>query len=162
MLTRERSVREAQWRLAPRSLSGRLLSRDLAAVLAARIDALPPDVRAVMRDASVVGDAVPAAALAAVRDERSTVDARPAAVAAVALERALDELWHRRMLLPARSGYAFAPPLLREAAYAGVGKADLAERHARLARWAASLPAGRTTEGWTPEERDAFVAEHAE
>src|SRR5206468_12783794 len=30
--------RERGWRLAPQSLSGRLLSRDLAAVLAARID----------------------------------------------------------------------------------------------------------------------------
>ena len=42
------------------------------------------------------------------------------------------------MLRRARGGFAFATPLLREAAYAGIGKADLAERHAALARWAAA------------------------
>ena len=56
---------------------------------------------------------------------------------AVELERAIDELLQRRMLRRIRGGYAFATPLMREAAYAGIGKADLAERHAFLARWAA-------------------------
>ena len=50
-----------------------------------------------------------------------------------------------------RGGYTFATPLLREAAYAGVGKADLAERHARLARWAAGLSAPAPSLGWTAE-----------
>src|SRR5262249_26107140 len=119
LLERGALTREANtWQLAPRSLSGRLLSRDLAAVLAARIDALPAQSRAVLRDAAVVGDSVPAAALAAVR--QSTSDPRPGAVAALDLERALDELLHRRMLLRTRGGYVFATPLLREAAYAGV------------------------------------------
>jgi class 3 adenylate cyclase/tetratricopeptide (TPR) repeat protein len=148
------------WRLAPQSLSGRLLSRDLAAVLAARIDALPPESRAVLRDAAVVGDTVPAAALDAVR--ASTSDTRPAAVAAVDRDRAVDELLHRRMLLPTRNGYVFATPLLREAAYAGVGKADLAERHARLVRWAAELALPAPSLGWTQETLDAFVADQAE
>jgi class 3 adenylate cyclase/tetratricopeptide (TPR) repeat protein len=148
-----------EWRLAPGSLSGRLLSRDLAAVLAARIDALPPDSRWVLRDASVVGDTVPAAALVAVRDHR--MPARPAAVAAVDLERALDELLRRHMFLPTRAGYVFATPLLREAAYAGVGKADRAERHAHLARWASS-PTLVLPPGWTVDARDAFIAEQAE
>src|SRR6185436_18611688 len=60
------------WRLAADSLGGRLLSRDLAAVLAARIDALPPDGRAVLRDASVVGDTVPAGALEALLHARAS------------------------------------------------------------------------------------------
>jgi tetratricopeptide (TPR) repeat protein len=160
---------DSAWRLAPGSFAGRLLSRDLAAVLAARIDALPPDARAVLRDASVVGDTVPAGALEALRAGRD--DGRPAAVAAVALDRAVDELLQRRMLRKVKGGYALATPLLREAAYAGVGKADLAERHALLARWAAEptpwarpVPgrprAGRV--GMTAEAADAFVAEHAE
>ena len=151
----------ADWQLAPGSLSGRLLSRDLAAVLAARIDALPPDSRSVLRDASVVGDTVPAAALLAVREHRSP--ARPAAVAAVDLERSLDELLHRRMFLPTRDGYVFATPLLREAAYAGVGKADRAERHAHLARWASAPgPARAERAPWSMDVRDAFIAEQAE
>jgi len=150
------------WRLARDSLDGRLLSRDLAALFAARIDALPHEARAVLRDAAVVGDSVPAAALAAIRDPRRSAGARPAAVAAVELERALDELLHRRMLLPVRGGYAFATPLLREAAYAGVGKADLASRHARLTRWAADLAAPAPSLGWNAQVLDAFVADHAE
>src|SRR5690606_8706293 len=56
-----------------------------------------------------------------------------------------------------RGGFAFATPLMREAAYAGIGKADVAERHAYLARWAAS---GRA--GLPADERDAFVARHVE
>jgi class 3 adenylate cyclase/tetratricopeptide (TPR) repeat protein len=168
----------AQWRLAPGSLGARLLSRDLAAVLAARIDALPPEARSVLRDAAVVGDSVPAGALAALAERRTGRNGRPAAVAAVDLDRAIDELLHRRMLRRARGGYAFATPLLREAAYAGLGKADLAERHAFLARWAASRrtavepgftlaepaaggPApGRA--GLAEAERDQFVARHVE
>ncbi len=149
----------ATWVLAPQSLSGGLLSRDLAAVLAARIDALPPASRAVLRDAAVVGDTVPSAALDAVRSDS---DSRPSAVAAVDLGRALDELLHRRMLLPTRGGHVFATPLMREAAYAGVGKADLADRHARLARWAAGLTPPVPSIGWTGDAVDAFIADQSE
>ncbi|GIJ53888.1 adenylate/guanylate cyclase domain-containing protein [Virgisporangium aurantiacum] len=141
------------WRLTSGSLGGRLLSRDLAAVLAARIDALPPDARAVLRDSAVVGDTVPAGAVESLQQARSMAARRPAAVAAVELERAVDELLQRRMLRRVRGGYAFATPLLREAAYAGIGKSNLAERHAALVHWAIGGP-GRGD--------DAFVAEHAE
>jgi class 3 adenylate cyclase/tetratricopeptide (TPR) repeat protein len=165
----------ASWRLTPGSLDNRLLSRDLAAVLAARIDALPADARSVLRDAAVVGDSTPASALEALRERRSGRDGRPAAVVAVELDRAIDELLARRMLRRQRGGFAFATPLLREAAYAGISKADLAERHAFLAQWAAPRTDG--AEPWIPssgralpvalvgfseERRDEFVAEHAE
>ncbi|MFC4146765.1 adenylate/guanylate cyclase domain-containing protein [Micromonospora mangrovi] len=151
------------WRLVPGSLGSRLLSRDLAAVLAARIDALPVDARSVLRDAAVVGDTVPAGALEALRDQRAGRDGRPGAVVAVELDRAVEELLQRRMLHRTRTGYAFATPLMREAAYAGVSKAELAERHAALARWAApeSVDAG-TVGGFTETARDDFVAEHVE
>jgi tetratricopeptide (TPR) repeat protein len=57
---------------------------------------------------------------------------------------------------------------MREAAYSGIGKADLADRHAYLATWAA--PETITTLGYdaagrlslSENERDAFVATHAE
>ncbi|HKD96882.1 MAG TPA: adenylate/guanylate cyclase domain-containing protein [Micromonosporaceae bacterium] len=147
------------WRLAAGSLGGRLLSRDLAAVLAARIDALPADARATLRDAVVVGDTVPAGALEALRDRRGNGSDRPAAARAVELERAVEELLTRRMLRRVRGGYAFVTPLLREAAYAGIGKADLADRHAHLARWAASAPA---PDRMTAPAADAFIADHVE
>jgi len=151
------------WILAPGSLGGRLLSRDLAAVLAARIDALPPEARSVLRDAAVVGDTVPTGALAALRERR---DARPRAVAALDLERAVEELLQRRMLHRVRGGYSFATPLLREAAYAGIGKADLADRHAVLARWAASgsgsLASAAAAGAPSADAADTFIAEHVE
>jgi class 3 adenylate cyclase/tetratricopeptide (TPR) repeat protein len=172
---------DTKWRLTPGSLDTRLLSRDLAAVLAARIDALPPDARSVLRDAAVVGDSTPAGALEALRERRSARDGRPAAVVAVELDRAVDELLARRMLRRQRGGYAFATPLLREAAYAGISKADLAERHTFLTQWAARglladggavsaepwiAPSGRalpaSLAGFSDEARDEFIAEHAE
>ncbi|GIJ21888.1 adenylyl cyclase [Micromonospora lutea] len=157
------------WRLAPGSLGSRLLSRDLAAVLAARIDALPVEARSVLRDAAVVGDTVPDGALEALREQRTGRDGRPAAVAAVELERAVEELLQRRMLHRTRSGYAFATPLMREAAYSGISKAELAERHAALARWAAPVTeatgtgsTGTGPGGFSESARDDFVAEHVE
>ncbi|GGS03448.1 hypothetical protein GCM10010169_55200 [Micromonospora fulviviridis] len=153
------------WRLAPGSLGSRLLSRDLAAVLAARIDALPQDARSVLRDAAVVGDTVPGGTLEALREQRVGRDGRPAAVAAVELDRAVEELLQRRMLHRTRTGFAFATPLMREAAYAGVSKAELAERHAALARWAAPESADGATAppgAFTESARDDFVAEHVE
>ncbi|MGV9805432.1 adenylate/guanylate cyclase domain-containing protein [Micromonospora chersina] len=153
------------WRLAPGSLGSRLLSRDLAAVLAARIDALPPDARSVLRDAAVVGDTVPDGTLEALREQRVGRDGRPAAVAAVELDRAVEELLQRRMLHRTRTGFAFATPLMREAAYAGVSKAELADRHAALARWAAPESADGTASppgGFSEAARDDFVAEHVE
>ncbi|GAB3074326.1 adenylate/guanylate cyclase domain-containing protein [Micromonospora schwarzwaldensis] len=156
---------DVAWRLAPGSLGSRLLSRDLAAVLAARIDALPPDARSVLRDAAVVGDTVATGALEALREQRVGRDGRPAAVAAVELDRAVEELLQRRMLHRTRTGFAFATPLMREAAYTGVSKAELAERHAALARWAAPesvAEAGTPAGGFTEAARDDFVAEHVE
>jgi len=142
------------WRLAPGSLAGRLLSSDLAAVLAARIDTLPAHARAVLRDAAVIGDRIPDGALEALRADglgspRGDAD----------LDRALAELVARRMLRRTpRGGYGFVTTLMREAAYSGVGKADLADRHARVARWADSRP----VRGLSVTERDELVVAQVE
>jgi class 3 adenylate cyclase/tetratricopeptide (TPR) repeat protein len=158
-----------RWQLAAGSLGSRLLSRDLAAVLAARIDALSPEPRSVLRDASVAGTTVPNGVLEALQERRALADTRPGVVVAVELERAVDELLQRRMLHRSRSGgYQFSTPLMREAAYAGIGKADLAERHAYLASWAAPESVsqaghdGAVRLNLVGGERDAFIAMHAE
>ncbi|GAA1699227.1 hypothetical protein GCM10009765_55790 [Fodinicola feengrottensis] len=145
------------WQLKPGSLAGRLLSVDLAAVLTARIDSLPAGARAILRDAAVVGERIPVRALAVLRAEQSIgvplqLDRLPKDIA---------ELVARRMLRPSnRGGYTFVTAFMRQAAYAGVGKTELAARHARLARWADALAPD------DPElagiERDTFVARHAE
>ncbi|GIE87431.1 adenylate/guanylate cyclase domain-containing protein [Actinoplanes regularis] len=147
-----------KWQLAAGSLGSQLLSRDLAAVLAARIDALPAEPRAVLRDASVAGTTVPSGVLQALRERRAPAEE---------LEPVVDELLQRRMIHRSRGGFQFTTPLMREAAYAGIGKADLAERHAYLATWAAPETVGRHADGAatlsvTENERDAFVATHAE
>ncbi|MGY0231249.1 AAA family ATPase [Longispora urticae] len=136
-----------QWTLEPGSLDGRLLSRDLAAVLAARIDALPSESRSVLRAAAVVGDTVPSGAL-------ETLLGTPEAE----LEPVLEELLSRRMLRRLRYGFSFTTPLMRQAAYAGVGMADKAERHAELARWVSASPPA----GMSAVDVDLFIAEHAE
>ncbi|MGA8113260.1 MAG: adenylate/guanylate cyclase domain-containing protein, partial [Actinocatenispora sp.] len=149
-------AKRARWSLADGSLGGRLLSRDLAAVLAARIDALSPTSRAVLRDAAVVGDAVPTGALRSLQPGVDEAD----------LDKTLDDLVARTMLRRAgRDAYTFATPLMREAAYGVIGKADLADRHARLARWAAQKVHSESTYGSAEEQNtgdDAFVADHAE
>ncbi|GIL31708.1 adenylate/guanylate cyclase domain-containing protein [Actinocatenispora comari] len=145
-----------RWSLAAGSLGGRLLSRDLAAVLAARIDALSPTARTVLRDAAVVGDTVPLSSLSSLEPELSDADE----------DKAMDDLVARNMLRrTGRDEFTFTTPLMREAAYAGIGKADLADRHARLARWAAQRVHSEGTYSPADGETlgdDAFVAEHAE
>ena len=136
---------DGQWRLAPGSLAGKLVSTDLARVLAARIDALPTDTKMVLRDAAVIGDTIPDGALSALHDHTD--------------EGHLEELFARGMLRRRNSGgFRFVTPLMREAAYLGLGMAERAERHARLARWAAAgAPGGTLTE----EAADDFIATHA-
>lgn len=142
------------WRLAGGGLSGRLLSSDLAAVLTARIDALPVPARLVLRDAAVVGDRVPVGALRALTGTGRGADAGGE------LDRAVAELAGRRMLHRGnRDDLAFPTSLLREAVYAGVGKADLADRHAEVARWAQARRPGRDL---TETERDELIAVSAE
>jgi class 3 adenylate cyclase/tetratricopeptide (TPR) repeat protein len=110
-----------------------LLPAGVQAVLATRIDALEPTVRAMLRDAAVLGQSFPAAALAFV-DPR--VD--PAAVPA-----AMELLVARGMLTAAGRGrYAFAHTLARDVAYAGLPKVERARRHAGAARWAAERMTG--------------------
>ena len=126
-----------RWQLAAGSLGSQLLSRDLAAVLAARIDALPAEPRVGAAGRGRRRRHRAGRVIEALRERRAPATPGPGAVAAVELERAIDELLQRRMLHRVRGGFAFTTPLMREAAYSGIGKADLADRHAYLARWAA-------------------------
>src|SRR5262249_58422778 len=117
------------------------------------------DAGAVLGDAAVIGDTVPAGALDALRQRRTGRSSRANQVRSPEFERAIEELLSRRMLRRVRGGYAFVTPLLREAAYAGIGKADLAERHAHLARWAGGES---EPDRMPPATADAFIAEHVE
>jgi len=101
----------------------------LHALLAARLDALDPEVRRLVTDAAVLGTSFPAEALIAVcgKDE-STVRA------------ALAELVHREVLTvsadplsPERGSYQFAQQMLRQVAYDTLSRRDRKARHLAVA-----------------------------
>ena len=128
-----------------------MLPLGVQAVLSARMDALPPAAKVVLRDASVLGTTAPLSGLEALA-ERHGGDAASVA-GAVGL------LVDRRLLMAVEGGdtpsYAFIHALARDVAYAAIPKAERALAHAASARWAAArLPAGA--------ESDQAVATHAD
>jgi tetratricopeptide (TPR) repeat protein len=122
----------------------------LHALLAARLDALGPDVRPLLADAAVLGTTFPAEALVAVsgRDE-------PAVRAALA------ELVRREVftvsadpLSPERGSYGFAQQMLRQVAYDTLSRRDRKARHLKVA---AHLRAAFPADG---EEVAEVIARH--
>jgi DNA-binding SARP family transcriptional activator len=109
-------------------------------LVAARLDALDPDAKALVRQAAVLGGTVWASGLAAV-----------AGVDLAAVETGLGRLERRALLrraptssVPGEAEWGFSHDLVREAAYGQLPEAELAERHARAAAWIQSLGRGRT------------------
>ena len=106
------------------------------ALLAARLDRLPPEERAVLERAAVAGKEFGRSAVLQLLEEadRSEMDARLLSLA-------------RRDLLTPRPGredaYRFRHALIRDAAYAGIPKERRARLHERFADWAARTTAGR-------------------
>jgi class 3 adenylate cyclase/tetratricopeptide (TPR) repeat protein len=110
----------------------------LHALLAARLDALDPDVRRLVTDAAVLGATFPAEALIAVsgRDESE-------------VRAALDELVRREVLSvsadplsPERGSYQFAQQMLRQVAYDTLSRRDRKTRHLTVAAYLRSAFAG--------------------
>ena len=101
----------------------------LHALLAARLDALAPDMRRLVADAAVLGTTFPAEALVAVSGQDETV-----------VRAALDGLVHREGLTvsadplsPERGSYQFAQQMLRQVAYATLSRRDRKTRHLQVA-----------------------------
>ena len=109
------------------------------ALIAARLDRLPPDERAVLEWAAVAGRHFVRSALRrlAPEAEHANVDARLLSLA-------------RKDLLAPRPGredaYRFKHALIRDAAYAGIPKQLRSQLHERFADWAADTNAGRAGE----------------
>jgi class 3 adenylate cyclase/tetratricopeptide (TPR) repeat protein len=111
----------------------------LHGLLAARLDALDPEVRRLVADAAVLGTTFPAEALIAVsgRDE-------------AAVRAALAELVRREVLSvsadplsPERGSYGFVHNLLRRVAYDTLSRRDRKARHLKVAaHLCAAYPAG--------------------
>ncbi|HVE97701.1 MAG TPA: adenylate/guanylate cyclase domain-containing protein [Mycobacteriales bacterium] len=123
-----------------------VLPAGVHSVLAARIDELPGDARATLRDAAVVGSRFWVAALVALSGDRAEEVARRVATL----------VEHDVVVAAGEGTFTFAHTLTREVAYSGLPKRDRARRHAAIARWAgAEMPGG-------PAEVDVFVATQAE
>jgi class 3 adenylate cyclase/tetratricopeptide (TPR) repeat protein len=101
----------------------------LHALLAARLDALDPDVRRLVADAAVLGSTFPAEALIAVsgRDE----DIVRAALADLVRREVLSVSADR--LSPERGSYQFAQEMLRQVAYDTLSRRDRKARHLAVA-----------------------------
>ena len=140
---------EGAWQLEG-PLPADVLPAGVQSVLAARIDDLDPDVRAVLGEAAVIGTTFSRSALAAMHGS----DGPP-------LASALNALIERGLVvaptdLSGGAGYAFTHRLTRDVAYERMSKGERARRHAAVAAWA------RTEMPGTPGEVDAVVAGHAE
>jgi tetratricopeptide (TPR) repeat protein len=101
----------------------------LHALLAGRLDALPPPVRALVADASVLGTSFPKDALVAVSGQDED-----------AVQAALRELVKRDVLQvfadplsPERGAYRFSQEMLRQVAYETLSKKDRKSRHLAVA-----------------------------
>jgi class 3 adenylate cyclase/tetratricopeptide (TPR) repeat protein len=119
------------------------------ALIAARLDRLPVEERAVLERAAVAGKFFSRSAVLQLspEDERADADTRLLSLV-------------RRELLAPRTGpgnrYRFRHVLIRDAAYAGIPKELRAQLHERFADWAARTNAGRAG------ELDEIVGYHLE
>ena len=111
------------------------------AVISARLDAIAPAARAVLLDASVVGEEVWAAACAAVgrRDLAEATEAIEELVRGGLMAR-------RASSFPTHDAYAFSNALIREVAYSRLPRAVRAGAHLRAGRWLESAAGDRADE----------------
>ncbi len=107
----------------------------LTALIAARLDGLPPEDRALILDAAVLGQSFTPSGLAAVSGQDET-----------AIKPRMQALVKRELLTvgsdprsPERGQYAFVQALIREVAYGMLAKRDRKTRHLAAARYFESL-----------------------
>jgi class 3 adenylate cyclase/tetratricopeptide (TPR) repeat protein len=132
---------------AERKLVGDLpLPESVQGIIAARLDSLQPEEKALLQDAAVVGKVFWLGALA--RDvERGDLEQR-----LHALERKEFVQRARRASVAGETEFAFKHLLVRDVAYGQIPRAARAEKHRLVAEWIESL--GR------PEDQAEMVAHH--
>jgi class 3 adenylate cyclase/tetratricopeptide (TPR) repeat protein len=107
------------------------LPETLQGIIAARLDGLGSDEKALMLDAAVVGKVFWAAALD--RDDKTTTPIFHS------LERKGFVRRQRRSSVEGQNELAFAHALVRDVAYGQIPRADRATKHRRVAEWIESL-----------------------
>jgi DNA-binding SARP family transcriptional activator/class 3 adenylate cyclase len=122
----------------------------LQALIAARLDILPPEQKALLQDAAVVGEVFWSGAVAAM----SQVNEQP-------VNRSLRALARRELVRPVRRSsvagqaeYAFWHVLVRDVAYGQLPRAARADKHRGAAEWLEALSPDRT------KDRAELLAHH--
>jgi class 3 adenylate cyclase/tetratricopeptide (TPR) repeat protein len=119
------------------------LPETVQGLIAARIDGLAPEEKALLQDASVIGKVFWPGALPGA-DERTLH----------ALERKEFTRRDRRSSIAGETQYAFLHALVRDVAYGQIPRAERAEKHRRAAEWLASLAGDRA------EDHAEMLAHH--
>ena len=122
------------------------LPETVQGIIAARLDALSPEEKALLQDASVLGKVFWLGAVT------SGLDRRTAEIRLHALERKDFVQRARRSSVADEAEYSFLHVLVRDVAYGQIPRAGRGEKHRRAAEWIASL--GR------PEDHAEMLAHH--
>src|SRR5215211_5740827 len=160
MLIEEGRLRRDGGRWVANDLAAASTPPTIQALLAARLDRLATEERALLDRASVMGQAFDRAAVLALTPEPARAEA----------DTQLLSLVRKELLRPApaplggRDGFQFRHQLVRDAAYDSLPKQTRAELHERYAAWLAEVYAGRGGEvaevlGWHLERAYRFLTE---
>jgi len=122
------------------------LPETVQGIIAARLDALSPEEKALLQDAAVLGKVFWLGAVT------SGLDRRTAEMRLHALERKDFVQRARRSSVADEAEYSFLHVLVRDVAYGQIPRAGRGEKHRRAAEWIASL--GR------PEDHAEMLAHH--
>jgi tetratricopeptide (TPR) repeat protein len=129
-------LRERALPIAGGALDEAMIPSSVQALIAARIDALPPEPKRALMEASVVGKTFWSGALASLGEHED-------------LEATLGELVRREFCRPVHPSamegdeeFGFWHALVRDVAYAELTRAERATMHAATARWIAGRTAG--------------------
>ena len=136
-----RATEAARWEVA-RPVADVELPRSIQGLIAARLDGLPEDEKAVLQDAAVVGRVFWAGAVADLT-QRTTPEVR----------NALGRLRVKELVFPHEPSsfsdeheFSFHHVLIRDGAYDSLPKTLRADKHARVARWAEQRAGDRAEE----------------
>ena len=126
------------------------LPESVQGIVAARLDSLSPEEKALAQDASVIGKVFWAGAVAAVGGaERSAVEERLHALSRKEFVRR-----ERRSSVAGEEQYIFLHVLVRDVAYGQIPRSRRSAKHRAAAEWIASLSVDRT------EDRVEMLAHH--
>ena len=160
MLVEEGRLRRDGGRWVADDLAAASTPPTIQALLAARLDRLPGEERALLDRASVIGQAFDRAAVLALTPEPARAEAGAHLLALVRKEL----LRPAQAPLGGRDGFRFRHQLVRDVAYDSLPKQVRAELHERYAGWLAEVYAARGGEvaevlGWHLERAHRFLAE---